>query len=80
MLLGRAPRVQDKTITLTWASTQQWMFSRSLRMLLSQRSLHNLCRVGDHGSLRTVSLLVLVPSFSASVVIVIDSVTLVVWL
>jgi hypothetical protein len=36
--------------------------------------------VDDHGSLRTISLLVPALSFSASVVIIIDSLTLVIWL
>jgi hypothetical protein len=59
MLPGWAPLVQHTTTTfLTWAltSTQQRMFCRSLRMLLTQCSLHNFCRVDEHGSLRTVSL------------------------
>jgi hypothetical protein len=36
--------------------------------------------VDAHGSLRIISLLVLAPSFSTSTVVVIDSVTLVIWL
>jgi hypothetical protein len=50
------------------------MFSHSLRMLPTPRILHNLCRVDEHGNLRTVSLQVPALSFSASAVIVIDSV------
>jgi hypothetical protein len=81
MLPGRAPLVQHTMTTfLTWTttSTQWWMFCRSLRMLSTQRSLHRHCRVDEHGSLHTVSLQDLAPSFSASVIIIIDYLTLVI--
>jgi hypothetical protein len=53
----------------TSASTQQWIFFHSLKMLLTPR---NLRRVDDHDRLQTIALLAHT-SFSASVVIAIDN-------
>jgi hypothetical protein len=47
-------------------------------MPLTRRSLHNLCRVDEHDSLQAISLQDPASSFSASAVVVIDYLTLVI--
>jgi hypothetical protein len=83
MLLGQAPLVQHMTTTtLTWASTstQQRMSCHSLRMLPTRCSHRMPCRVDEHGTLCIVSLRDLAPSFIASMVVILDYLTLVILL
>jgi hypothetical protein len=62
------------------SQTQRQIFCRSFRMLPTQHSLHKHCKVDEHDSLHTVSLQDLASSFIASVVVVIDYLTLMVLL